>query len=44
MPLSSPFLTLSVTDCASLQIFVHRGQANARRLARPRILLKLAEG
>lgn len=43
MPLSSPSLTLSETDCASLQIVVHRGRASACKLARPRILLKLAE-
>jgi transposase len=40
----SPSLTLSETDQASLQTFVHRGRANARTLTRARILLKLAEG
>ena len=44
MPLSSPSLTLSETDRASLQTFVHRGRANARTLTRARLLLKLAEG
>lgn len=44
MPLSSPSLTLSETDQASLQTFVHRGRANARTLTRARILLKLDEG
>jgi transposase len=44
MPLSSPSLTLSETDQASLQTFVHRGRANARTLTRAHILLKLAEG
>jgi hypothetical protein len=44
MPLSSPSLTLSETDRASLQTFVHRGRANARTLTRAYILLKLAEG
>jgi transposase len=40
---SSP-LSLSETDRAHLQTFVHRGRANARTLTRARILLKLAEG
>ena len=44
MPLSSPTLTLSETDRASLQTFVHRGRANTRTLTRAYILLKLAEG
>ena len=44
MPLLSPSLTLSETDRASLQTFVHRGRANARTLTRAYILLKLAEG
>ena len=44
MLLSSPSLTLSETDQAALQTFVHRGRANARTLTRARILLKLAEG
>ena len=44
MPSSSPSLTLSETDRASLQTFVHRGRSTARTLTRAHILLKLAEG
>ena len=38
MPTASRSVSLSETDRASLQIFVHRGRANARTLTRARIL------
>jgi transposase len=41
---TSPSVSLSETDRASLQTFVHRGRANARTLTRARLLLKLSEG
>jgi transposase len=37
-------VTLSETDRASLQTFVHAGKANARTFTRARVLLKAAEG
>ena len=37
-------VTLSETDRASLQTFIHAGKATARTFARARILLKAAEG
>ena len=39
-----PAVTLSNEDRATLEMFVHRGKANARTLSRARILLKSAEG
>ena len=37
-------VTLSETDRASLQTFIHMGKANARTHTRARVLLKAAEG
>ena len=37
-------VTLSETDRASLQTFIHAGKANARTFIRARVLLKAAEG
>ncbi len=37
-------VTLSETDRASLQTFIHAGKANARTFTRARVLLKAAEG
>jgi transposase len=37
-------VTLSQTDRASLQTFIHAGKANARTFTRARVLLKAAEG
>src|SRR5213594_3546011 len=37
-------ITLSETDRASLQTFIHAGKANARTFTRARVLLKAAEG
>jgi transposase len=37
-------VTLSETDRASLQPFIHAGKANARTFPRARVLLKAAEG
>jgi Homeodomain-like domain len=37
-------VTLSETDRASLQTFIHAGKANARTFTRTRVLLKAAEG
>lgn len=37
-------VTLSETERASLQTFVHAGKANARTFIRARVLLKAAEG
>ena len=37
-------VTLSETDRASLQTFIHAGKANARIFTRARVLLKAAEG
>lgn len=37
-------VTLSETDRASLQTFLHAGKANARTFTRARVLLKAAEG
>ncbi len=37
-------VTLSETDRASLQTFIHVGKANARTFTRARVLLKAAEG
>jgi transposase len=37
-------VTLSETDRASLQTFIHAGNANARSFTRARVLLKAAEG
>ena len=39
-----PAITLSSEERRHLEIFVHRGKANARTLTRARILLKSAEG
>jgi len=37
-------VTLSQSDQASLQTFIHAGKANARTFTRARVLLKAAEG
>jgi hypothetical protein len=37
-------VTLSESDRASLQTFIHTGKANARTFTRARVLLKAAEG
>ena len=37
-------VTLSETDRASLQTFIHAGKANARTFTRAQVLLKAAEG
>jgi transposase len=37
-------VTLSETDRASLQTFIHAGKANARTFTRARVLLKASEG
>jgi hypothetical protein len=37
-------VTLSETDRASLQTFIHAGKANDRTFTRARVLLKAAEG
>jgi hypothetical protein len=37
-------ITLSQSDQASLQTFIHAGKANARTFTRARVLLKAAEG
>jgi transposase len=37
-------ITLTDQECQYLQMFVHRGKANARTLTRARVLLKVAEG
>jgi len=39
-----PAVTLTDDERTTLEIFVHRGKANARTLTRARILLKSAEG
>ena len=39
-----PVVTLTDDERATLERFVHRGNANARTLTRARILLKSAEG
>jgi transposase len=39
-----PAVTLTDEERASLESFVHRGQANARTITRARILLKSAQG
>lgn len=37
-------VSLTETECASLETFLHRGRANARTFTRARLLLKAAEG
>jgi Homeodomain-like domain len=37
-------VTLSQSDQAALQTFIHAGKANARTFTRARVLLKAAEG
>jgi transposase len=39
-----PAVTLTSEERSTLEIFVHRGKANARTITRARVLLKSAEG